>query len=425
MKKDKGLALFEIIIIIAVIAILAAALAPLIFKSEDYNRNSRAKKELALIYKAILGDLKNNFGYIGDMGVFPSNLKDLYVQGSQPSPSEAYGGSGVYYGWKGPYLSVKNSDSTGIIDPYGNYYLQFFLKLNSNSPCEDSDTKCRWFLMSSGKDGSYNSSDPFDKSLSENKDNIYYPQNPLVVDRVNSYNTILSTKNLRVLIVRAEEKLISNVRFTVYFPAVGVVTPLQSDFSNPANFTIPIGKRVIVVSLESDSGSIIGQIKSFVSNFQSGIVKNEFIKVNSTIENLNIQNINFTSGTVCPLTTCTGFCASVCCNSHRNKCRKSPFWMWYCISTGCYSQCCSGGGGGSCTLELSVDSNLNSDGTSPKFNVYIEGFDSNGVMLLGPSLLTKNSSSPFFTYDNPSVDCNLKTIRLYSTGGGATLTRNL
>ena len=358
------------------------------------------------------------------MGVFPQNLKDLYIQGSQPSPVEALVGSGVYYGWRGPYISVRNSDSSGIVDPYGNYYLQFFLKINSNSPCDNSDTKCRWFLMSAGKDGTYDSSNPLDKSLNENKDNIYYPQIPLIIDRAGSINTIFSTKELRTLVVRAEEKLIVNVKYSVYYPASGNVSHLESDFINPASFTVPVGKRVIVAELENDSGSVLGVVKSFVSRFISGIAENEFIKLNSTFESLNIKEINFNSASVCPVTTCTGFCAQICCNHNMKKCRHSPVWMFYCIITGCYPLCC-GGSGGSCTLDLKVDSNLNVNGENPKFDLYIEGFDLNGVRVLGPSLMLKNSSSPFFSYDNNSVNCEIKTIRLFSTGGGATLTRNL
>ena len=359
------------------------------------------------------------------MGVFPQNLKDLYIQGSQPSPVEALVGSGVYYGWRGPYISVRNSDSSGIVDPYGNYYLQFFLKINSNSPCDNSDTKCRWFLMSAGKDGTYDSSNPLDKSLNENKDNIYYPQIPLIIDRAGSINTIFSTKELRTLVVRAEEKLIVNVKYSVYYPASGNVSHLESDFTNPASFTVPVGKRVIVAELENDSGSVLGVVKSFVSRFISGIAENEFIKLNSTFESLNIKEINFSSASVCPVTTCTGLCAQICCTHNMKKCRPSPIWMFYCIITGCYPLCCGGSGGGTCTVDLKVDSNLNVNGENPKFDLYIEGFDLNGVRVLGPSLMLKNSSSPFFSYDNNSVNCEIKTIRLFSTGGGATLTRNL
>ena len=422
MKKN-GLALIGVIIVLAVLSILAGVLAPLIFKSEDFRKERSAESELKLIYKAILGDFKNSFGYLGDMGIFPQNLKDLYLQGNQPSSSEAFPGSGVYYGWKGPYISLKNCDSNGIIDPYGNYYLQFFLKLNSNSPCESTDTKCRWFLMSEGKDRAYNSSEPLNKSLSENKDNIYYPTNPLIIDKVNSYNTILVNKELRIVVSRASETLIKNVKISAVYSNNGTSGQIESNCLNPVTFNLPAGEKVFVISLENDNGDIVQNLKTLSITFAKKNSNIKFLRVNTTNEALEIDNLNFSS-LVCPTTTCTGICAWLCCNPSLSSCRNSTFWMYWCQLFGCYSLCCSGSGG-TCSLDISVNSNLNSDGINPHFDLVIEGFDSNGVKVLSPSHMQKNSSSPFFHFTNNSVSCNLKTIRIYSTGGGAILVRNL
>lgn len=422
--KRNGLALLEVIIVLAVLSILAGVLAPLIFKSEDFRKERSAENELKQIYRAILGDLENNFGYLGDMGIFPKSLVDLYIQGSQPSSSEASPGSGVYYGWKGPYISLKNSNSQGIIDPYGNYYLQFFLKINSDSPCENSDTKCRWFLMSAGKDGAYNSSAPLNKSLSENEDNIYYPETPLIIDRSNSYNTILVNKELRIIVSRSSETLIKNVKVAAIYSNNGTSAQLESNFSNPVTFTLPAGKRVFVISLENDNGDIVQNLKTSTITFTGKSNNIEFIRINTTNEALIIDNLSFSS-IVCSPTTCTGVCASVCCNPQRTACRHSPHWMQQCHAYGCYSLCCSGSGGGVCSLDISVNSNLNNDGINPHFDLIIEGFDSDGVRVLSPSYLQKNSSSPFFHFVSNSVGCNLKTIRIYSTGGGAIFVRNL
>ena len=424
MPDKKGVALIEVIIIVAVIAILAGILTPLLYKSSEADKIGIIKKELEKIYNSCIGDMKNNFGYIGDMGKLPDSLTDLYIQGSQPSPIENPTGSGIYSGWRGPYINIKNSDSTGIKDPYGNYYIQFYLQLNSNNPCSNSDTKCRWFIMSAGKDGNYDSSNPLDTSINDNKDNIYFPATPLIIDRAGAVNTIYSTITLKTIIAREQASPSRNIKFTVYYPNSGTPALLESNFINPASFTIPAGNRFVESFIINDNGDIfspnIGKNILFLPN----INKIEYLKFNSTLENLNIINLTLTQQ-VCPVSTCVSPCNIICCNGSMTQCTNSPIGLWLCQISGCYSLCCAGSGSSNCALNATVDSSLNVNGTISGFNLYIEGYDQNGVKLLGPIIMQKNSSSPFFSYTNNSADCNIKTIRIYSTGGGGNITKNI
>ena len=423
MVNKKGFALIEIIIIVAVISILAGVLVPLIFKSSEAIKTSNVKKDLKEIYTACIGDMKDNFGYLGDMGKLPDNLSDLYLQNSQPTPIENPVGSGILTGWKGPYLKIRNSDSTGIKDPYGNYYLQIYLKLNNNSPCENTDTKCRWFLMSKGEDGSYDTSDPLNTSLNSNKDNIYFPAQPLITDRAGSINTIYSTITFKTIIAREQAAPSKNIKYTVYYSNSGHPAQLTSTFVNPATFTVPAGIRFIESYVINDNGDTFLPNISKHMLFLAGNNKTEYIRFNSTLENINIIDLTL-SQQVCPVSTCVSPCNFFCCTGSMKQCNPSPFWMWICQLSGCYSLCCSGGGSG-CLLEASADSSLNINGITPHFNLYIEGYDQNGVKLLGPAMMQKNGSSPFFTYTNSSASCDIKTIRIFSNGGGANITKNI
>ncbi len=171
--KGKGFTLIEAIIIIAVVAILAALIAPMIFKSTEQERYKRAESELKTIYEAIFGDGKTNFGYHGDMGNLPPDLRCLAIPSSdncdRPDPKEWPSGSGVIIGWKGPYLSPQRVDADGnFLDPWGNMYQ---MKPLSSDP----DT---WQLASAGPDGQIDWSN---STASVNQDNVYYPDSPINV----------------------------------------------------------------------------------------------------------------------------------------------------------------------------------------------------------------------------------------------------
>ncbi len=423
MSDKKGFALIEVIIIVAVIGILAGILSPLLYKSSEANKTKIVKRELEKIYRACIGDMQNNFGYLGDMGKLPDSLTDLYIQGSQPSPTEHPAGSGIFAGWKGPYTDIKNSDSGGIKDPYGNYYLQFYLQLNSNNPCSNSDTKCRWFIMSTGKDGNYDSSNPLDTSSSNNRDNIYFPSTPVIIDRAGSVNTIYSSITLKTIIARSKAATSKNINFTVYYPNSGSPAYLTSNFINPVSFTIPVGNRFVESYIINDNGNtLLPNIgKSII--FLPDANKIEYLKFNTTLENLNIINLTLTPQ-VCPASTCISPCNTICCNSSMTQCTNSPSQLLQCHLTGCYALCCTGSGSSGCSINAAVDSSLNVNGIIPGFDLYIEGYDQNGVKLLGPIIMQKNSSSPFFSYTNNSADCNIRTFVIYSSGGGGSITKN-
>lgn len=125
MKRERGVSLITIIIIIALLFIASLTTIPFLFKTKEARLKEETKKELNALYEAIIGDGKLHFGYHGDLGVIPPQLKDLIVKGSQLDYSTGIGpgGSEQYVGWKGPYYHPKRWDGTNILDPYGNPYV--------------------------------------------------------------------------------------------------------------------------------------------------------------------------------------------------------------------------------------------------------------------------------------------------------------
>ncbi|MEW6456997.1 MAG: prepilin-type N-terminal cleavage/methylation domain-containing protein [Acidobacteriota bacterium] len=142
-KNQKGLTLIEMIIVIAIIALLAGLFTPLIFRNIDQKRFDTTREKMKMIKQAIVGDpthilyrQRTSFGYIGDMGILPNALTDLIVQGTQPNYQQD-GTSGLWWGWKGPYLETTQTTISGntkyvaLIDAWGND-IQYTKNLSGN-----------------------------------------------------------------------------------------------------------------------------------------------------------------------------------------------------------------------------------------------------------------------------------------------------
>lgn len=121
----------EMVIVLAVIAILAALITPLAINQITQARYDAAREELLVIKQAIVGDpslieggSRSSFGFVGDLGVLPSaadGLEDLVgntiystftvIYGNWPQPHPF----NLPWGWRGPYISDYK-------DPWGNDY---------------------------------------------------------------------------------------------------------------------------------------------------------------------------------------------------------------------------------------------------------------------------------------------------------------
>lgn len=161
-----GFTLIELIIVLAVIAILSALLIPLGFQQITSSRERAARTEIENIYQVIMGKpQEGNYGYLADVGSLPSSLDDLLVKPATVSSySTTTGGqpnkNGVGRGWRGPYLNTKDNE---IVDAWGHKY-------RYGPPDEGAGQ-----IRSAGSDGIFG-----------NADDIRFPQNA-----VNHQGTLL------------------------------------------------------------------------------------------------------------------------------------------------------------------------------------------------------------------------------------------
>jgi hypothetical protein len=110
-------------VMLVIILFLASAIGITVLADFAAKSNQRTNDEalLADVYRAITGEpAKETFGYLGDVGSYPTTLNDLI---QQPI--------GVT-GWNGPYLSYPYSSGSTIYDSYGSP-LEYFLKLTNGA----------------------------------------------------------------------------------------------------------------------------------------------------------------------------------------------------------------------------------------------------------------------------------------------------
>jgi len=110
MRYEKGFSLIEIIVALAIMAVLAAAIVPVMFNQLDQSRYTRMNQDLKAIYDGTMGvPTEGYFAYVGDMGKLPDSVSQLLTKGTQ----------GV--GWNGPYISMGATITS--TDVYSNPYV--------------------------------------------------------------------------------------------------------------------------------------------------------------------------------------------------------------------------------------------------------------------------------------------------------------
>lgn len=135
----RGFTLVEVVIVLAILALLLGILAPMAFQLLDTERAAVLEQELQVIHTAIVGTPeKGLFGYVGDVGNYPNTLLDLV----RPPVDAA---SVPLPGWKGPYVQHARIENGAWLDPYGRPY-EYYLAAGLNSPD-------RLAILSRGLDG--------------------------------------------------------------------------------------------------------------------------------------------------------------------------------------------------------------------------------------------------------------------------------
>lgn len=219
----RGFTLIEIIIVLAVLAVLLGMLTPMVLRSVQSSSEDATRQDVERIFKAIVGDpQKENFGYLGDMGRLPTTLSELVARGSQPAFHTADGAvehvGGVGSGWRGPYLTGQFETSDLFKDPWG----QPFSYTNTGPTAGQ--------IVSGGPDG----------SVATTEDNLVFP----VQVPVQTTGTLLVTAIVNDIPqpagVTVEVFSINNGEL-----GTAVTKTTASDGKVPFRFTVPHGVSVV------------------------------------------------------------------------------------------------------------------------------------------------------------------------------------
>jgi prepilin-type N-terminal cleavage/methylation domain-containing protein len=119
----RGFTLLEVIIVIAVMAILAAAVTPVLLQRVIDTKIDATRSEAKALAEAIGGraDEPGSFGFVGDMGRMPTSFQELVKPEQAPLFSTATFRA-VGMGWKGPYVTFGDTPSDYLNDAFGHAY---------------------------------------------------------------------------------------------------------------------------------------------------------------------------------------------------------------------------------------------------------------------------------------------------------------
>ena len=209
---QRGFTLLELVVVIAVIGILAASVAPSVMQQVLEARIDGTREEAEAIAEAMVGDVGDNrFGFVGDIGRLPTTLSELATIGGLPAYNTSHVRN-VGMGWRGPYVNSGTSANDYLTDAFGRPYI-----LSAGQ------------LRSTGPDGIANNTD----------DIVYPPSAPGVTgDVLITVKTIQGGKTLTDP---------AGYRVDLYYANSGVEA-LLSDTAAPFSFSnVPMGPHAVRV----------------------------------------------------------------------------------------------------------------------------------------------------------------------------------
>jgi general secretion pathway protein G len=224
--RQQGFTLIEIIVVIAVMAILAGALAPLATRSINSSREDSTRQREHLIYEAIMGaDGEQGGGFLSDMGRLPATLTELSTRGALPLYNTGNMGA-VGMGWRGPYLT-DGLDATGQpVDAWGTPFDYGVVGLGC--------------IRSAGADHTMGTID-----------DLTYPSNPL------TNNDLTTTVNISIKVLdnsSAPPVYVDNpgVQSTVIYLTNNGAQASLAPFPGPSPFSATLSRGIHAITVTAD-----------------------------------------------------------------------------------------------------------------------------------------------------------------------------
>ncbi len=225
-NRATGFTLIEVMLVVAVLAILATALTPAVLQQIAQSRIDQTRADEQKLFEAMTGRSdQGTFGFVGDIGRLPQAFTELVQPGGLP----LYGTQttrNVGMGWNGPYANFGASANDAITDAFGRPYVG----ASSGQ------------IRSAGPDG-----------IAGNSDDIVFPPSPAnVTGRIQ-----VSVKTLQGQKVVVDA---SNVQVKLYYASNGTEAVL-TDTAAPFIFeNVPIGLHaVVVLTAQGNNWSVVAQ----------------------------------------------------------------------------------------------------------------------------------------------------------------------
>ena len=221
---SRGFTLLELVVIVAVIGILAAAVTPTVMNEIMDTRVNATRSEGEGLHEAMVGAPSaagTRFGFVGDIGRLPTTLAELATQSGLPNYSTSNIRS-IGMGWRGPYINSGTSTTDYQRDAFG-----------------------RLFVLNSGQVRSYGPD-----GIANNTDDIVYPPTAPIVT---------GTVAITVKTISGGKTVVdpSNYRVDLYYANAGSEA-VVSDANAPFTFTnVPMGLHAarVIKTNNPNSGS--------------------------------------------------------------------------------------------------------------------------------------------------------------------------
>lgn len=266
---ERGYGLIYVVLALFVLATLGiATLAS--YTGNLSPRTSDANLTVRDVYFAITG-LPNteNFGYLGDVGDYPSSLQDLIVAPAGVS------------GWNGPYLTNVRADSSTLLDVYGSP-LQYFLSLAAGSTDQLAIVSAGPDRSSSNTSGNTKTSaSPFPgtaayTNVSTNSDNVIFPDFVTDTNSVKRENAGTITYNISNFDYNASSNTTVSGCPGLYTLSVGSASrPTDTmNLQYSPGLTTQVGQGNYIVGIKSLQGVFPSVVEQLAIAAGSTLVRN-------------------------------------------------------------------------------------------------------------------------------------------------------